>query len=415
MHPEGDSHQPVSRPISQPVGQSVSQSTSQSVGQSVSQSVSQSADRAAGRKLGLRQRLLISQLTVMAVTAIALATVSRLYTPRYFVITLERMERQGIRFQKVVQGRLVDGLTETWTRGMSWSVVLGGSTAGALSYWLSRRIAKPLLSMEQITRQFAAGDLSARVPPLDIPEFDHLGRSFNRMADDIEGVESRRRELVGDLTHELRTPLTIVKGYLEGLADGTIEPSEEIYGRLVRETERLQRLVNDLQELSKLEAGYLPVEIKEVAIAPLIKQVCDRFSDQLIASEDLALTSSLPDDLPAVWGDPARIEQVLVNLLSNALRHTKKGEVGVRVYTESGWVWVAVSDTGTGISEADLPHVFERFWRADRSRDRASGGSGIGLAVSRRLVELQGGRIEAESLLGKGSVFRFSLPTQPIR
>ncbi len=366
------------------------------------------------QKLGLRDRLLISQLTVMAVTAIALTVVSRLYTPRYFVVTLARMERQGIRFQKVVQGQLVDGLTETWARGMSWSVVLGGGTAGALSYWLSRRIAKPLLSMEAITQQFAAGNFSSRVPPLDIPEFDHLGRSFNRMADDLENVERRRRELVGDLTHELRTPLTIVKGYLEGLADGTIAPSEEIYGRLVRETERLQRLVNDLQELSKLESGYLPIEARQVAIAPLITQVCDRFSDQLIASDDLRLTTDLPDDLPTAWGDPARIEQVLVNLLSNALRHTVKGSVTVRVYTAGGFLWVAVSDTGIGISEADLPHVFERFWRADRSRDRASGGSGIGLAVSRRLVTLQGGEIVAKSAPGEGSTFSFSLPTRPI-
>jgi len=372
----------------------------------------------ADRKLGLRNRLLISQLTVMAVTVMALAVVSRLYTPRYFVVTLERMERQGTRFQKVVQGQLVDGFTETWARGMSWSVILGGSTAGALSYWLSRRIAKPLLSMEAITRQFAAGDFSSRVPSLDIPEFDNLGRSFNRMADDLEDVESRRRELVGDLTHELRTPLTIVKGYLEGLADGTIAPSDEIYGRLVRETERLQRLVNDLQELSKLESGYLPIEAREVAIAPLVTQVCDRFCDQLIASDDLALTTDLSADLPekalTVWGDPARIEQVLVNLLSNALRHTAKGEVNVRIYTEEDFLWIAVSDTGIGISEADLLHVFERFWRADRSRDRASGGSGIGLAVSRRLVALQGGKIVAKSRLGKGSTFSFSLPMRPV-
>ena len=366
------------------------------------------------KKLGLRNRLLISQLTVMAVTVIALAAVSRLYTPRYFVVTLEKMERQGIRFQKVVQGQLVDGFTETWARGMSWSVVLGGSTAGALSYWLSRRIAKPLLSMETITRQFAAGDFSSRVPPLDIPEFDNLGRSFNRMADDLADVESRRRELVGDLTHELRTPLTIVKGYLEGLADGTIEPSSEAFGRLVRETERLQRLVNDLQELSKLESGYLPIEAKAVAIAPLITQVCDRFSDQLITSDNLSLTTTIPQTLPTVWGDPARIEQVLVNLLSNALRHTEQGEVNVRVYTENSFVWVAVSDTGIGIAEKDLPHVFERFWRADRSRDRASGGSGIGLAVSYHLVTLQGGQILAKSSLGQGSTFSFSLPTRPI-
>ena len=368
----------------------------------------------ADKKLGLRNRLLISQLTVMAVTAIALATVSRLYTPRYFVVTLEKMERQGIRFQKVVQGQLVEGFTETWARGMTWSIFLGGATAGALSYWLSKRIAQPLMRMETITRQFSAGNFSARVPPLDIPEFDNLGRSFNRMADDLEDVESRRRELVGDLTHELRTPLTIVKGYLEGLADGTIAPSGETYGRLVRETERLQRLVNDLQELSKLESGYLPIESQWVTIAPLVTQVCDRFSTQLIASDDLTLTTNIPGQLPRVWGDPARIEQVLVNLLSNALRHTSQGNVNVCIYTENGFLWISVSDTGIGISSEDLPYVFERFWRADRSRDRTSGGSGIGLAVSRRLVELQGGKIIAESTLDKGSIFSFSLPTNPI-
>lgn len=374
----------------------------------------QPKERKHGRKLGLRNRLLLSQLTVLAVTAIALGTVSRLYTPRYFVVTLEKMERRGIRFQKVVQGQLIEGLTDTWARGMTWSVLLGGATAGALSYWLSKRIAGPLLSMEAITRQFAAGDFSSRVPPLDIPEFDHLGRSFNRMADDLADVESRRRELVGDLTHELRTPLTIVKGYLEGLADGTIEPSGETYRRLVQETERLQRLVNDLQELSKLESGYLPIEARFVAAAPIVSRVCDRFCDQLIASDDLALVTDMPNDLPKVWGDPARIEQVLVNLLSNALRHTAQGKVTVRIYTEQGFVWIAVADTGIGISEDDLPHVFERFWRADRSRDRASGGSGIGLAVSRRLVDLQGGQILASSELGEGSTFSFSLPTSSV-
>lgn len=357
----------------------------------------------------LRSRLLISQLIVLAVTVIALATVSRLYTPRYFVVTLERMERQGIRIQQV-KGQLLEGFEGAWVRGMLWSIVLGGSTAGGVSYWLSRRITRPLLRMETVTRQFAAGDFSSRVPPLDIPEFDRLGHSFNRMADDLEGVEQRRRELVGDLTHELRTPLTIVRGYLEGLADGAVEPSTQTYGRLARETERLQRLVDDLQELSQLESGYLPVDGQAVVIAPLVRRVCDRFNDQLLGSPELTITMESPAELPQIWGDPARIEQILVNLLSNALRHTPAGKVSVRIYTDGGFVWIVVSDTGVGISKEDLPHVFERFWRADRSRDRTSGGSGIGLAVSRRLVTLQGGEITAKSTLGEGSSFKFSLP-----
>ncbi|MGC1309845.1 MAG: HAMP domain-containing sensor histidine kinase [Phormidesmis sp.] len=369
----------------------------------------QKTNQKTSQKTNLRSRLLLSQLLVLAVTAITLATVSRLSAPRYFVITLQRMERRGIRTQQI-RGPLMQVFEGAWARGMTWSVVLGGATAGVTSYWLSRRITKPLLRMEQVTGQFAAGDFSSRVPPLDIPEFDRLGHSFNRMADDLEGVEQRRRELVGDLTHELRTPLTIVRGYLEGLADGAVAPSADTYGKLARETERLQRLVDDLQELSKLESGYLPIEARAVALAPLITQVSDRFADQLLGIDDLTLTVAIAPDLPPVWGDPARIEQVLINLLSNALRHTPTGEVSICTRIKGDFVWVEVADTGIGISAEDLPHVFERFWRADRSRDRASGGSGIGLSICRRLIELQGGQITAQSQPGIGSTFSFSLP-----
>ena len=189
--------------------------------------------------------------------------------------------------------------------------------------------------METITRQFAAGDFSSRVPPLDIPEFNRLGHSFNRMADDLEGVEQRRGELVGDLTHELRTPLTIVKGYLEGLADGAIAPTPETYGRLAKETERLQRLVNDLQEA--VEAGvWISCQLmrSQWRSPRWLLRVCDRFATQLLNSEKLKLTTDFPKSLPNVWGDPARIEQILVNLLSNAFRHTEIGEVNVRIYTQ---------------------------------------------------------------------------------
>ncbi len=365
-------------------------------------------------RVGLRNRLLLSQLAVLAVTIASLAVVSRLYTPRYFVVTLERMELRGVRIQQQVKGQILQGFEDAWLQGLFWSAVLGGAAAGGVSWWLSRRITRPLLRMEKVTRQFAAGDFSSRVPSLEIPEFDRLGHSFNRMANDLEGVEQRRRELVGDLTHELRTPLTIVKGYLEGLADGAIAPTPAAYERLAKETERLQRLVNDLQELSKLESGYLPIDTQAVAIAPLVAQVCDRFAAQLVNSDRVKLISDLPENLPAVWGDPARIEQILVNLLSNAFRHTDVGTISVRVYTQTAsgtnLVWIAVADTGEGIAEADLPRVFERFWRADRSRDRVSGGSGVGLAICRRLVELQSGTITVTSKLGVGSTFSFSLP-----
>ena len=228
------------------------------------------------------------------------------------------------------------------------------------------------------------------------------------MATDLEGVEQRRRDLVSDLTHELRTPLTVVEGYLEGLADGTIEPSAPIYQLLTKETTRLRRLVNDLQELSQAEAGYLPIRAQPLNVRPLLASLVERFSEQLIEGGSVLKLDC--GDVPLVLADPERVEQVLVNLLGNALRYTPHGSITLCAWTEAKQLWIAVADTGQGIAPTDLPHVFERFWRSDRSRDRHSGGTGIGLAISRRLVELQGGTIEANSDLGKGSVFQFSLP-----
>jgi signal transduction histidine kinase len=186
----------------------------------------------------------------------------------------------------------------------------------------------------------------------------------------------------------------VVEGYLEGLADGTIAPSVDIYQRLAGETTRLRRLVNDLQELSQAEAGYLPVRPQKFAL-----------------EEGPTLSLECPADLLPALADPERVEQVMVNLLGNALRYTDAGSITVRAWNEPGKLWIAVKDTGQGIAAQDLPHVFERFWRADRSRNRLSGGTGIGLAISRRLVELQGGTIQVESELEKGSMFRFSLPS----
>lgn len=358
-------------------------------------------------KLGLRERLFLSHLIVMIVGLSTLVAVGKLYTPRLFVLHLDNMQVGGFNLVRVRQ-KLVDGFESAWSRGAVWSVILGASAAGGLSYLVSKRITQPLIQMEKVTQKITAGHLEERLPHSEIPELDRLATSFNQMAANLEGVEQRRRELVGDLTHELRTPLTIVEGYLEGISDGTIEPSVDIYQRLVRETARLRRLVNDLQELSQAEAGYLPIQMEKLELPPLLQALVTKFSDQLLEDSPL-LQLECPTDLPAVAADPERVEQVLMNLLGNAVRYTPTGSITVRSWSEGRKVWIAVVDTGQGIKPEDLPHVFERFWRADRSRDRASGGTGIGLAISRRLVELQGGTIEVESELGKGSTFRFSL------
>lgn len=338
----------------------------------------------------------------------SLVIIDKVSSPRFFILHLEELESRGF-YLRYARTELVKGFETAWYRGTFWSVIVSTTAAGGLSYWVSKRITQQLSEMEQITQKFAAGQLESRLPESDIPEFNRLSTSFNRMAASLEGVEQRRRELVSDLTHELRTPLTVVRGYLEELADGGLEPSPDIYLRLARENRRLERLVNDLQELSKAETGYLPINLQPLNLRPLLEALVQKFSDQIL-EDGPVLQLKCPPQLPNVMADVDRTEQVLVNLLGNAIRHTEKGSITVRAWAEPSKLWVAVVDTGSGIAPEDLPHVFERFFRADRSRARYSGGTGIGLAISRRLIELQGGEIEVESYLGTGSTFRFFLP-----
>lgn len=360
-------------------------------------------------KLSLGTRLFISHLFVMIVGLVSFITLAKLSSPQMFVLRLEQLERRGFFTVRSARTYLVEGFETAWDSSAFWSVIFGATTAGGLSYLVSKRIMKPLNQMKEITQKFAAGSLQERMPESEIPELNQLGTSFNRMARSLENVEKQRRELIGDLTHELRTPLTVVRGYLEELADGTSEPSPALYERLVKETRRLERLTNDLQELSKAEAGYLSIDLKPVNLYPLFKSSIEKFADQVL-EEGPILALDCPANLPAVLADIDRTEQILVNLLGNALRYTEKGSIVLRVWQERNQLWIAIVDTGIGIAAEDLPYVFERFWRADKSRSSYSGGTGIGLAIARRLVELQGGKIEVESQLGEGSTFRFCLP-----
>lgn len=405
-------------------------------------------------KLSLGTRLFLSHLLVMIVGLGSFVIIAKLSSPRMFVVRLEQLEKRGLFTVRSARTYLVEGFQNAWNRSAILSVIVGASAAGGLSYLSSKRIMQPLTQMKQITQKFAAGDLGERMPESAIPELNQLGVSFNSMASSLGDVEKRRRELIGDLTHELRTPLTVVRGYLEELADGKIDGSPELYLRLVRETKRLERLIHDLQELSKAEAGYLSIDRKTVNLRPLLLSLVERFSDQLL-EDGPVLQLDCPPDLPAVIADIDRVEQILVNLLGNAIRYTQEGSIQVKAYREnregltlprtakmeglcgeassppctprpeshSGiasssqgrasmprQVWIAIIDTGVGIAKEDLPFVFERFWRADPSRSSYSGGTGIGLAIARRLVELQGGIIQVESELGKGSIFRFCLP-----
>jgi histidine kinase len=232
------------------------------------------------------------------------------------------------------------------------------------------------------------------------------------MAEKLEQVESMRRQLIGDVSHELRTPLTAIKGSMEGLMDGVLPASDETYQQIHQEADRLNRLVDDLQELSRVEAGAYALDMRPVQVAPLVETLAKRLRPQF-ENKRVKLDLKLPADLPPVLADENRILQVLTNLTANALQHTPKdGTVTISAVRANELVRITVHDTGVGLAPEHLSHLFDRFYRVDKSRSRAAGGgSGIGLTIAKYLVEAHGGEIFVESDgIGRGSAFSFTLP-----
>jgi signal transduction histidine kinase len=284
-------------------------------------------------------------------------------------------------------------------------------TATLASLFVARRIVRPLRLMRAATRRIAAGRYDERVPSKTADELGELAESFNAMAKTLEATEQRRLDLISDVSHELRTPLSTIEGYMEGLIDGVVEPSDETWALVHAEAERLRRLVDDLQELSRAETGRLTLRKERVSPEEAIRQVAGRLLP-LFDARGITLKIDVQTGLLPVLADPDRLAQVLTNLLSNALRYTPPGgSVTAEAGPRKGQGLFSISDTGEGIAQEHLGHVFERFYRADRARSRGDGGAGLGLAISKALVEAMGGDIWAESRgPGQGAAFYFTLP-----
>jgi two-component system, OmpR family, sensor histidine kinase BaeS len=284
--------------------------------------------------------------------------------------------------------------------------------AVALAIRTFRGVVLPLADVMVAADRVAAGDLSVRVPTHGPGEFRRLAESFNRMTEELEQADRRRRNLTADVAHELRTPLHIIQGNLEGVLDGVYEPTQDHVRATLDETRLLARLVEDLRTLSLAEAGQLPLVVEPVDIADLLADVETGFGAQAeSAGIDLRVETADPARL-IVTGDAGRLDQVLGNLMTNALRHTSTGgTITLRAEPMAAGVRILVSDTGQGIPAEDLPYIFDRFWRGDRSRSHAGGaGSGLGLAIARQLVQAHGGTIRAESRPGEGTTFTIELP-----
>jgi len=295
-------------------------------------------------------------------------------------------------------------------RVVAIGAVAGVALGWVAAWWLIRRVLRPLECLADGTRRIAAGDLSARMPEPPDLELREVARAFNRMAATLEHVERLRTALVEDVAHELRTPLSGLRGYTEALADGIIEPTPEMLRTVNAEIERLTRLVEGLDALARSEAPMRDRARAEVDLGGLVARALGLVEPEL-ATRSIQVSIERSSDLPTLFADPDGIGQVVANLVQNAARYTTDGgAISVRIRADGSGIRCAITNSGPEIPTAELPLIWERLHRVDRSRTRTTGGAGIGLAIVRQIVEAHGGDVGAASSSGTTEIW-FRLPT----
>lgn len=358
---------------------------------------------------GVGARLLLAQAMVLAAGAGTVWIVAVIVGPPLF---REHLHRAGVSAESNEQFHAEEAYT--YATAISIGVALAVSALAALvvTWYFSRRLQRSVSEVAKAAAAVADGHYGRRVsPPQFGDDFDALARAFNHMAERLESVESTRRRLFGDLAHEIRTPVAVLEAYMEAVEDGVRTLDADTVALLRDQTHRLVRFSDDLAALAQAEElpdAVSPTAVDATAVvATAVAAAADRF-----AAKGVTLTSHVDEGLPRLWADPFRLGQVLGNLLDNALRHTPSGgRVSIRARAGSGELTITVTDTGDGIDAEHLPHVFERFYRADAARDRGHGGSGIGLAIAKALVEAHHGRIIASSQgIGAGTTFTITMP-----
>ncbi|MBN1304670.1 MAG: HAMP domain-containing histidine kinase [Anaerolineales bacterium] len=292
----------------------------------------------------------------------------------------------------------------------------GGALLLALAagFLLAHSLTSPLRALTQAAHRMTAGDLEQQVHVVSHDEIGHLAQAFNRMSSQLAENNRLREQMTADIAHELRTPLTVIAGYVESMQDGVLPPSQERLSIIHSEVERLQLLVEDLRTLSRADAGKLNLNFQPLSPNGLLDQAAATYQHQAGKKHIFVNVDAWPN-LPRIMADETRMIQVLGNLVSNALQHTPEGgKVTLQGRSEASRVMLSVSDTGPGISPEDLPHIFDRFYRADRSRNELDGGSGLGLAIAKAYVDAHQGRISVVSQVGEGTTMVIELPVSAV-
>ena len=367
-------------------------------------------------------KVFLSYVVVVLVGGIVLATATSLSIPSAFDRHMSGMSammsgNSALGNTQLLETELFSNYRAAVNDALTLAAAAALIAAVLASYLISRQVVEPVSQMMALSHRIADGEygerlkVSSGVQFNQMDELDQLGLSFNQMAQKLEKTETMRQQLIGDVSHELRTPLAAIKGYMEGLMDGVIPATPDSYQQVYSEADRLQRLVDDLQELSRVEAGAYQLKLESVSPLELIESVKKHLGRQF-EEKEILLETIVGRDLPNVSVDKDRILQVLTNLVGNAMQYTSAGgRVTLTAAKDKDEMVFSVSDTGIGISGDHLPFIFNRFYRTDKSRARASGGSGIGLTIAQALVKAHHGRIWAESTgEGKGSSFHFTLP-----
>jgi signal transduction histidine kinase len=367
--------------------------------------------RRARRPPGLAARLLAAQLLVIAVATVSLAVAALAAGPPLFHAHLHRALRV---VSPAVERHLEDAFGAAAGIALGIGAAAAVAAAVAVSLLVTRRLSRPLRDLGEAAASVAADDYDVRIAPAGLgPELDALAGAFNAMAAALSATEATRRRLLADAAHELRTPLATLEAYLEALADGVRSPGQGTWDIMAAQTARLRRLADDIALVSRAEEGQLALTRVRVAPVGLVTAAAEAARPGY-AAKGVRLTAHAGDGLPPVSVDCDRIGQVLAGLLANALRHTPPGgsaSIAAAALPGGEGARITVTDTGEGIAAEHLPHVFERFYRADPARDGAHGGSGIGLSIARALVAAHGGTLTAASAgPGAGASFTITLP-----